>query len=161
MSSEFLKYLINEDIYIIEDEMYSSTSNQVSIPKPGSKVLEAKEPVSEVSSSYEPKNDILILYEGQVTDEMHIADMELLSKILGAVSCSLDQVDIRPNAIPIPLSVYEKVIAFTSNYNFTQKVKYSMYNEGGTKIIISDPLSKVAISTEMKKSLWGAIQQLF
>lgn len=94
-NSDFLKFLINEDIYLIKDQTMSAPveSNASS----NERAAEAE------NSSYQPQSDILVLFEGQATDEMPLPDMELLSKILGAVKCSLDQVDIRPNALPIPL----------------------------------------------------------
>ena len=142
---DFLSFFISEPIYVINEKNDNET-----VPIQ-----------SQVNDAYMPGGSVLVLFAGQVTDALPLAEMTLLTKILEAVKCPLDDVDIRPNSLEIPLTKYKKVISFTTDYAFSNEVKYQLYFEGQAQILISDSLAKLEQSPALKKPLWEKLQEMF
>lgn len=89
-------------------------------------------------------------------------DRSLLTKILGAVKLSIDQVQIvhAEKTSLRDLAIYQpaRVISFGVGVAEFQDL-YSRHASGTTSVILSEPLS--GLDDVKKKNLWAALRQMF
>ena len=167
----FLKYLINEDLYQVEDIPLDDSSQKVdekieSVETDQEATVE--EPVSEYavaeSLSYKGGNEkgILILVSDPTTEFLNEKDLAYLIKILGSVKLGLEDVAI----INVERqSQYDSLehdfgLIFTDKHQFAMQSpdKYAEITLSRKKIIFSDSLEMVAGSVELRTKLWQALK---
>ncbi|MEP2025861.1 MAG: hypothetical protein ABJH98_10990 [Reichenbachiella sp.] len=168
-SNEFLKYLINEDIYAIDEKSEVITQpDAVAETSDGAQkeeVTSVQEPVVALEKPAKPTNEILIIFDNPTAVNLPAADLDYLGKILGAIGKSIDKVDFQNVAATTPKTAgYVHVIAFTPNHQLpipssTQQYVSTKLGEG--HLIIADALNNISASTDLRKKLWGVLQQVF
>ncbi|GCC51859.1 hypothetical protein SanaruYs_20880 [Chryseotalea sanaruensis] len=106
--------------------------------------------------------DATIILIDQSWTTISEADKVLLSKILGSVKISIEQVTIlEAGKISLTeLSQYNpsRIIAFGTIISESE-APYKNQKQGNTSFITSDTLS--ALDDVKKKNLWGALKQMF
>lgn len=166
-SQEFLKYLINEDIYSVDKgspvEAYENTAiESFQVAEPIAEVVQ--ESVVETKSVVSQYKSILVVVEDESSDGLNNKDKQYLAKILSAVKADLyniSLVNIHNDELQGLVGV-ENILVFTPNSSLkVDSAKYEMANYSQTKIILSDPLDKVSESVELRKQLWAALQKMF
>lgn len=165
----FLKYLIDEQLYLINDpsaEGASAVDTAVAVAPAQSKADVVKEAVTVEEESVEyqlPLKGTLILFENAQEDEMKAAEKAYLEKILGAVKLSWQEIESR-NVINDPVDdkpANKKVIAFTANHGFGVVPPYQISQQGAQQILMAHDLATISASVDYRKQLWAALQQMF
>lgn len=168
--ADFLKFLINEDIYVIDEK-----KEIISTGTTGKEHVENTEVIHETSLVQEPVetlappnkqvHEILILFDNPSADDLPTADMEYLGKILGAIGQSNEKVDFLNLANETVSSEgYKHIIAFTPNHQLPidgSTQQYVAVKFGESKLIIADALNNISASTDLRKKLWGVLQEVF
>ena len=164
-NQEFLKYLINEDIYSVDKGNPVEAYENAAIESP-----QVAEPITEDVQEAEVKpivsqyKSILVVVEDESSDGLNNKDKQYLAKILSAVKAdlySISLVNIHKNELQ-GLDGVENILVFTDNSSLkAESAKYKMANYSQAKIILSDPLDKVSESVELRKQLWEALQLMF
>lgn len=178
-NTEFLKYFINEDLYLIkgENDLLQQKVETVSAPEKepiADKVVEqhvVEEPKVELTPPKPPaykganKKGILILVEDANSEFLNEKDFTYLMKILGAVKLTIDDIALvnvnRTNNYSD--LEFSNAIVFTSNHSL-QKSKTTKYIPsvlGNKKILLADPLDQIAESVDLRKALWDALKSIF
>ena len=151
--NEFLEFLLNDQMYEI---------GELSSP-PVAQTLESE--TSESGVDLGVKEGILILYDNVLGDDMLEADRAYLSKILGAVDKDISMITAQNVCKSKPdYQGFKSIIAFTPNHQLPVDLatqQYQLTNFLEARLIIADSLSNIAASPELRKSLWGALQQMF
>lgn len=170
-SNEFLKFLINEDIYLIDQkEESSAVVEEVSVVEDSATVEEVapavvSEPEEKLVVIEKPKNQILVIFDNPTAKELPAGDLDYLGKILGAIGQSTDKVDFQNVAATTPKAVgYDYVIAFTPNHQLPVAASTQQYVStklGDGQLIVADALNNISASTDLRKKLWGVLQQVF
>ena len=169
-NNEFLPFLINEDIYII-DTIAEESISEVASNSEGNMVatvnneedeqIKLSEPVQE----YQPLHDILIIFDNPNSKSLPEDEREYLGKILGAIGKSVDKVDFQNVAATTPNgSGYKQIISFTPNHQLPVAASTQMYIStklGEGILIVADSLKNISTSTELRKKLWGVLQEVF
>lgn len=110
---------------------------------------------------YQLTDSILILVD-KSWEEMRDEDKTLLSKILGSVKLSMDNVQVlhRSSTNLQDLLPYQpsKIISFGVSLQESTEL-YTVKNHQGVSFINSEALS--SLTDGSKKSLWNALKQLF
>ncbi|MEO9967855.1 MAG: hypothetical protein ABJF11_18835 [Reichenbachiella sp.] len=167
-SNDFLKFLINENIYLIDEK--GEAEAQAVDPKDttsysdDSQEAQANEPEPVLEKPI-PSNDILIIFDNPSEPELAVGDKEYLDKILGAIGKSIAIVDFLNVAVTNPeINGYKQVIAFTPNHKLpiaVSTMQYAATTMDGIEIIVADSLINISGSTDLRKKLWGVLQQVF
>jgi len=163
-NKDFLKFLIHEDIYLIEKTgEYSSENPLEHNSKP--KVSQEKTATSIIEIVLQsPIKSIVILYENRSDVQMPQSDHEYLGKILGAVKKSFDDVQLINTAMELTTDILKAkcIISFDSSVQLLNKynLPYQLIKDD-SQIIKADKLSTIAQSPELRKKLWGVLQEMF
>lgn len=168
-SNDFLKFLINEDVYIIDQKSEEKVTEVLSENKPEktkeNEPSSVAEPVEELEAPEMPKNEILVIFDNPSAVELPAADFEYLGKILVAIGKSTDKVDFLNVAQNVTnVNGYAQVIAFTPNHKLPVPVSIQQYvavKLEGAQLIVADALNNISASTDLRKKLWGVLQQVF
>ena len=174
MDSNLANYLFNKEI--LYRDAFAETKTIEVKPAIVEKVKVVENPVASstkvivkpIVSTFVFKHKVLIL-----TDSISEAEKELLSKILGAIGTSLDQVDL------VELSKTQTLDyqSFTSQ-NITEKfisfgvglgkldwdILLSIYKpkrSGGVVFLLSDELRILEGKKDLKQTLWNALKLMF
>lgn len=166
-SNDFLKFLINEDIYSIDDQKEQPAVEQPSAaaaaPAEPSKTTE--EPVAKVVLPAKPKHEIVILFDNPIAEALPADDLAYLGKILGAIGRSAEKVDFLNVAKGAPsVTGYAYVIAFTPNHQLPVSASTQQYVSvelGDARLIVADALNNISASKDLRLKLWGVLQQVF
>lgn len=168
-TKDFLPFLINEDIYVIDTQ---SDQQKATIEEKQEPVVEVQaapavvaEPKVELSAPERPTNEILVVFDNPMAKDLPNDDLEYLGKILGAIGQSTDKVDFQNVAATTPKTAgYLYVIAFTPNHQLSVPASTQQYvpvKLGDGQLIVADALNNIAASTDLRKKLWGVLQQVF
>jgi hypothetical protein len=156
--ASFLRFLINEDIYIIEEKKSASS-------------VEAQEvPVSESSPDRQIKDKTVFILD--YTDRSAIPEDHdaFLSKVIKSVNLNEKNVEI----------LFEKECESLSQNNFENcftlvfsskvpknlsallnKNRYVIKTEGNNKFLLCDPLDVITSDTPLKRHLWEQLKAMF
>ncbi len=178
-NTEFLKYFINEDLYLIkgENDLLRQKNEKVIVPEKeliaekGVEQHVVEEPKVELTPPKPPaykganKKGILILVEDANSEFLNEKDFTYLMKILGAVKLTIDDialVNVTKTNNYADLE-FTNAIVFTSNYSLqiSNTTKYIPSVLGSQKTLLADPLDQVATSVELRKALWDALKSIF
>ena len=113
-------------------------------------VLKNDNEKNDISNS---KSGIYIVSNEVLIDNINTDLCQLLIKILSAVKLSIGQVQL---VTQLPENAAGKAVIFGGSAS-----KYTLSDSGQLTELHSDPLSVVAASGELKKSLWVALQKMF
>lgn len=168
-SKDFLPFLINEDIYLIDTEAEVQQAPTEERQQPAAEVDAAPavvaEPKVELKTPALPQNEILVIFDNPIAKDLPKGDLEYLGKILGAIGKSTEKVDFQNVAATTPKAIgYSHVIAFTPNHQLSvpaSTMQYVPVPLGDGQLIIADALNNIAASTDLRKKLWGVLQQVF
>ena len=168
-SNEFLKFLINEDIYLIDNlpEAPKEVKEPVvdSAPKPESEKSIVSEPKVALSPPQKPVNEVLVIFDNPTAKHLPAGELEYLGKILGAIGRSVEKVDFQNVAATTPKPVgYRYVITFTPNHQLPVPASTQQYvaaKLGDGQLIVADALNNISASTDLRKKLWSVLQQVF
>lgn len=178
-NTKFLKYFINEDLYLIKGENDPLQQKVETVSAPEQKItverLEQQDVVEEPKVELTPpkppaykganKKGILILVEDANSEFLNEKDFTYLMKILGAVKLTIDDIALvnvnRTNNYSD--LEFTNAIVFTSNYSLqiSNTTKYIPSVLGNKKTLLADPLDQIATSVELRKALWDALKSIF
>lgn len=157
-----LAQLFDEDIYLI----LKNDANETDV----SAVTEVKcEAVGKTTIPFSGKNNkqILILVQNQGSDICTAANLDFLTKILSAIKLSLDDVALI-NASQFEsekhqLPSFTKFISFGAEvFLKSQNISVPVGKYVSTKTaLLADSIEQVQADVNLKKQLWGALQQMF
>ncbi|UXP31878.1 hypothetical protein N6H18_16140 [Reichenbachiella agarivorans] len=160
----FLKYLLNDSLYLIDDE--SDAVSDFVVEKDDASVLAIEQSTNLVLDSkptyVEQLKEVLVLFENPSDMEMKSAERAFLEKILGAVK--LQWKDVQPYNVSKQQLMdfkHSKIIAFTSAHGLPVQTMYQLTTNHVQKIIVGHDLTTIAASVDHKKQLWAALQQMF
>ncbi|SMD37998.1 hypothetical protein SAMN04488029_3581 [Reichenbachiella faecimaris] len=168
-SNDFLKFLINEDIFLIDEKSVKNSQVDAVVDHEDTpqkeKVSTVQEPSVELESPAKPTHETLILFDNPTAVNLPTSDLEYLGKILGAIGSSIEKVDFQNVAATTPKTVgYSYVIAFTPNHQLPVPVSTQQYVStklGDGQLIVADALNNISASPDLRKKLWGVLQQVF
>ena len=110
---------------------------------------------------YQLRDSILILVD-KPWEQLRDEDKTLLSKILGSVKLSMDKVQVlHRSTISLDELIHfqpSKIISFGVTLQENTEL-YTVINQQGLSFINSEAL--MSLTDASKKSLWGALKQLF
>lgn len=153
---EFIKYLINEDIYIVDQ---AEENESAEYP-----VVETPVPILEEPAEISNYKSILVIVEDDTSHGLNLNDKQYLAKILSAVKAdlhSISLVNIHKESVGQTNGV-ENILVFTENFEFnTDYQLYELSDYQNAKLILSDPLKRVAQSVDLRKKLWSSLQKMF
>jgi len=170
-SNEFLKYIYNDDIYLIDklsinkneelEENGAPNKNQDQTPI-------VKEPLP---ISYFGKNEqgILILVNDPANDLLNQSDLDLLMKIVesGLRYSKNDFALVNTAKFPsyqiLDEVEYHYLIAFGIDLSsiFPDQSLYSIQDVDGKKVLFSEDLSVLATDESKKRQLWNSLKSMF
>lgn len=164
-AADFLKYVINEDIYLI-DTFSDAVENTAEVEELKPAIQEdVSEPTEELKKVVVPSNEILVVYDNVIADEMLQTELNYLGKILGAIGKSTDLIDSLNVASSKPNHQgYKYVLCFTPNHKLPipiSTIQYEKVNFEGAQVVIADSLTNISGSTDLRKKLWGVLQGMF
>lgn len=158
--ASFLKFLLTEDVYVIDEktEKTSTDSETTTETIANSPSVEGNQLLNKAPK---PTSEFLILFDNSNEETMKASESEFLQKILSAVKIDLNAVDlINVNIVEPELSLYKKVISFTSQYPLEVTDKYKLVSND-QMILLADGLTTIASSVDLKKKLWVELQGMF
>lgn len=150
---DFLKYFINETLYRVDEKVMDKNQPEESAQ-------------NQNVASEEPKNEILIVFGNASDTALPTEDMEYLNKILAAVGRSTVEVDFCNifEGRSAQSMIHPYILAFVSHdrmpVDFPKK-SYVPARLGHSQWIVADALNDIAVSTDLRKRLWSALQQVF
>jgi len=178
-NTEFLKYFINEDLYLIkgENDLLKQKTETAAAPVKELVTEEieeqniVEEPKVELTPPKPPaykganKRSILILVEDANSEFLNENDFTYLMKILGAVKLTIEDialVNVTKTNNYAGLE-FTNAIVFTSNHSLqvSNTTKYIPSVLSNQKILLADPLDQIAASVELRKALWDALKSIF
>ncbi|UXX79312.1 hypothetical protein N7E81_18325 [Reichenbachiella carrageenanivorans] len=169
-SNDFLKFLINEDIYVIDgqnEEPPVVEAKEAPVVVEAEKAIEAPVAAKIIipAKPTKPKHEVIILFDNPIAETLPAVDMAYLEKILGAIGLSTEKVDFLNVAKHAPsVSGYAYVIAFTPNHQLPVSVSTQQYVSvklGDAQLIVADALNNISVSKDLRLKLWGVLQQVF
>ncbi|MGL1889418.1 MAG: hypothetical protein OCD76_23085 [Reichenbachiella sp.] len=179
-NANFLKFLINEDIYPLQDDEAKVSQPNATAQPVSAEPSKADAPVAvqESAPAYTPsavekvenpvappeqlpKNQVVVLFSNSASETMKVEESAFLLKILSAVKMNFELVDM----VNVDLGVnkahlYKKVVAFTPNHGLSATQKYQTLS-GDQQVLLADDLTSIASSQDLKKQLWGELQKMF
>ncbi len=187
---QFLPYFIQEEIYLLKADANAESLKQPAIereimaasPVPEEEIQHAAEPViastgrdtnvqEELVESYITpinflggnKKNIMILINEPNEPIINTADKEFLTKILGAVALSLEDVAIYNYHTYSGNKEVFRAIAYDVHINFglNQASLYQVAEKNGKKILAADSLALIQHDKQLKARLWVCLQQIF
>lgn len=167
-TKDFLKFLINEEIYLIDSQEADGQPKPIVADKPSASLEDstvvAEEEAAPVAPSA-PVHEILVIFDNPISKDLVAGDREYLGKILGAIGQSIDQVAFHNMATgSTSTEGYRFVMAFTPNHQLEVPISTMQYTSVKLKesqLIVADALSNIAQSTDLRKKLWAVLQQVF
>ena len=157
----YLQYLINEEIYIIQEEHNAGQ-------EPEGKKSGVKIPREKPRLTFNNKTVLLLDYSSE--GEMQVEIGELLTKILGSVGLSLPKVE----------RVYRDKIQQLNSESFTgcntltfsddvpvhlgncfDSQKYVIKSHGTNQFLSCDMLETIRENRNLKKKLWDQLKKLY
>lgn len=166
-SNNFLKFLLTDEVYVIDEQLEPSPITQKVVDKvdvkPETKevILSPKQDNLKVESVSTPTSEILVLFSNADDDHLHTEESSFLQKILSAVKMDINKVDLinveKKDSNP---TLYKKVIAFTSQHGLPANNKYQLSVSDQT-VLLADDLSAISSSVDLKKKLWAELQKMF
>jgi len=154
-----LKFIFNEDLYIIKD---STTSTELPITL-DTKVVGNPTENNRLTSNQSPKKIAVVTSSG---NDWKLYE-ELVKKILQSIGVSLEEAELISNEKPAAdKTVYPNYLVFgMDNQNLTPFSSSIFLNqialEGNQKFIFTYTLSDLEKSKDKKKGLWTALQSGF
>lgn len=179
----FLKYLINEELYLIEEEKEEQVQPQVPSESEIEKVEKPKietpvekltdpletdqsavaEPAEELIKRKHSGKAVLIIFDNTISDSMNPEEKAYLQKILSAVKLNIDDSDLVhvSNIGEYMLEGYQKVLSFSQKFNPANFDLYVINKLENAQSLIADDLTTISQSVELRKKLWGSLQKMF
>ncbi|MCV9386547.1 hypothetical protein [Reichenbachiella ulvae] len=165
----FLKYLIDEQLYMIDDQQEVATlEKQVVVehdPEPVRDEPQAEAQIQEPATEYKTSiiDSTLVLFENSQSADMVAGEKAYLEKILGAVKLKWEDV-VKQNVLVNPIDDkpnHARVIAFTANHGFGVLPPYQVSEQSGQQVLMAHDLATISGSVEYRKQLWAALQKMF
>lgn len=154
---DFLPFFINEEIYIIKENVAPVYKKEAELPveKP-----EQAEPITFLGKNLQK---VMVLVDGQEDEIIAPDDKAFLLSILGAVKLGLDDVAI------IDFSKYSLRKNDLKSFNFSTQLCFgisetSLYQvifKEDKKILAAHSLTAIRQDVGMKKRLWACLQEIF
>lgn len=172
MENNYLKYVITEGIYLINEPQAPS------LEKPTEKEKEVKEEKPTDSIPEKPdlnikgdaNSQIMILVFEETSEFLSASQEEFLKNILSAVKLNLNEValiNLAKSATTIT-EIDEKldkgtIMAFglPASLTLPGDKKYEIQSTGSSQILLADSLQNIEADKSLKKALWTNLQQLF
>lgn len=174
MENSYLKYLINEEVYVIDEKVDNTPEASVSNPAPESStpVVEEDSTNYKLDISIQGKSDskIVILNNDASNKFIRQEDENFLKNILSAVKLDITQVALinKHNVDLNVKSIIEQLnpeIILTFNVPQSDVLDssepYQVASYQSCKIVTADSLQDISLDKNKKKALWEALQMLF
>ena len=168
-NSSWLKYLINEEVYIL-DEKDSQANSEEGALQPTA--VNKEEYIDELIQEKTETKELLVLLPGNISEEIAENNYTLLWKVLGAVN--LDENDVHIHEVPedqrdtaIPefnSAKYNKSIIFDPTLYRKAGYPAELYQvHQGVKgtVLRVDTLRVIAEDQDRKRALWAALKLMF
>ncbi len=172
-NSEILKYIYQEDLYIIDEPEPLQKTIEI---EPVQEVTDEEQVIEQINESKPVKylgsntKGILILVNDTESEFLNPHDLDFLMKIVES-GLKFSKMDVAiVNCVKYPYwQIFDEVhhayiIAFGSHQTdvLQGQQKYQVFNqEEGTKILLADDLNIVEGDKEKKVQLWKALQRMF
>ncbi len=170
---EFLRYLIDEDIYVIKSDQLSqidkvATQENIDNEQTGS---DTKAPIpSERPLHFQGSttSGVAIVVNNSNTDFLTTEEKTLLSKILAAIKLQINEVaviNLKDNDHLTQNLLKEmgivRCLVFDSNSPLVQADLYEPINAMGIAFLKCNDLGVISAEVSEKKMLWAQLQKLF
>lgn len=170
-NSEFLKYIYNEDLYIIDEPSNSTTDEEKSSKEQieeqrSTSVVEEPTPVSFFGNN---EQGILILVNDPSDELLNQSDLDLLMKIVesGLKYSKNDFALVNTTKFPVDQILdeigFSYLISFgvdLSNF-FSETSFYHIHQIDENKVLFSEALSVLGKDETKKRKLWNALKSMF
>ena len=164
MNREDLHLLINEDIYLIQDDIKGDqiiaetnhpTENQKEeVHGPPSEVQGVVEPATMVPEKVQvDERTIPVAIFHESSDD---SELELLQKIISACKLNPDSYQVFANGFNKEVKFHKALIFVASSKSFYTAIPYQ-----GSQLLCSKPLKEIAENQQEKVKLWGALKTFF
>lgn len=170
-NTEFLKYIYNEDLYIIDEHEVASDvdlehKETPLVQKAPTPIVEEPKPVSFFGNNGQ---GILILVNDPSDDLLNQSDLDLLMKIVesGLKYSKNDFALVNTAKFPIDQILdeigYSYLISFGVDLSdfFSITDPYAMHQLDENKVLFSAALSTLAKDETQKRKLWNALKFMF
>jgi hypothetical protein len=153
-----LSQILSEDIYIIpEANAIQGTKTEVTEKK-----ITQEKPVAEKTEKEKPVfKDILVVLDKPAGSE----ELEFLSKIMGALKMTLQDVSILSKEEFSSDMSFKKLLAFNVNTEtlnpLVKTEKYIIKEHDKSGFLYADSLAELNKDVKKKKLLWDALQLMF
>ena len=175
-NKQFLKYIYNEDLYIVEEmeESKESTKTQsvneietkADLSETNPSIVQESKPVNFFGAN---EKGILILVNDPTNDFLNQKDLEFLMTIIeGGLRLSKSDIAL-VNSIKYPYQqildeiAHKYLISFNENEIILQesKPRYQVIEKDFVKMLFAEKLSTIEADNEKKKLLWKALKGMF
>jgi len=181
MENNHLKYLINEEIYVIDEPELEQTVTKSEYKENTEDTAVVAEPIPETTEEAKPAEskvniqgnasaNVLILFNNTEATEIPEKEKTFLTNILKAVKLTTSDIGlINTTDSTVTLeriqgtSKANIILAFETpdNVGLAEIQNYAISEASSCKILMADSLSEIEKDTEKKKALWTNLQQLF
>lgn len=169
-NSEYLKYIFNEDIYIIDEPAVTAPAevSDFGEQKKSSEVEEIHEP-NPVKFLGSNNKGILILVNDTESEFLNQHDLDFLMRIIES-GLKFSKMDIGVvNCVKYPYwQIFDEihhsyliVFGVHRTTNLEGQSKYQVLENDGIKVLIADDLKDLEGDKEKKAKLWKALQLMF
>lgn len=164
MNREDLHLLINEEIYLIQDDAKDDQIVLETDPTAENLNEEAPNPPSEVKKVVEPaavvpekvqveERTIPVAIFHESSDD---SELDLLEKIISACKLESDSYQVFANGFNKEVKFHKALIFVASSKSFYTAIPYQ-----GSQLLCSKPLKEIAENQQEKVKLWGALKTFF
>lgn len=170
-NKELLKYIYNEDLYLVDEPTKAADVPVVDEEEKRSDVKENEPPLVQeaIPVTFLGNNEkkILILVNDPTSNYLNQKELTFLMNIvgLGLKMTKADFALVNCHKYPIKHILdqieYNHLISFDENEISAQKSKYQVIEDNGKKMLIAEKLSTIEADVEKKKLLWPALKSMF
>ena len=175
--SEFLKYIYNEELYIIDEpelqpvhaDTAGTESKEVVVENENNNTSTLVEEPTPISFFGNNEKGILILVDDTTDELLNQKDLDLLMKIIESglhyskndfalVNVAKKSIDQILNEIS-----YSYLISFGIDLSnsFSDTTPYTIHKVGSSQLLFSEPLSSMHDNKARKGKLWLALKSMF
>ena len=185
----YLKYLINEQIYLIQEEYVTanmdgvkeatgdydaaseSTKTNVARINQPKKATTADEVITTPINNNQPKptHRLLVVYDHEGSEALPVPLKKLMLKIVAAVGIDVMTgvyVNVCFRPVPDQLIDFENILVFGNNIEldlsgYHMDNKYVLQEINHVRVLVADQLALLETEIPLKRQLWAELQRMF
>ncbi|MEM8894288.1 MAG: hypothetical protein AAGC88_06905 [Bacteroidota bacterium] len=176
-NNTYLKYLINDQIYVVEEPKneVEKEKEEALLEEPVQMVEEPKTGETEAISTPEiavpivPSKKLLVVFDYPDSEPLPVHLKKLMLKIIEAVGIDVMSgvyINASFKSLPDQLLDFENILVFGQGIelpldDYENGKVYGMQNSGSTRILVADTLRELDQQIPLKKQLWAELQKMF